>query len=80
MGCARGQRGTLLFRADEHGVGKIRADDTGTSGTSKGKGEISRAATEIKNERIGAAENGAETFCCARAPKAIELQREEMIQ
>jgi len=29
---------------------------------------------------MGAAENGPETFCCARAPKAVELQREKMIQ
>src|SRR6266850_5874740 len=80
LGCARGQRGTLFFCANEHGVSKIRPDDSGTSGAGKGKGEISRAAAEIQNERIGPAENGAETFCCARAPKAIELQREEMIQ
>src|SRR5437899_473314 len=80
FGCARGERGTFRFCANEHSVGKIRADDAGASGTGKGKGEISRAATEIKNKRIGAAENGPETFCCARAPKAIELQREEMIQ
>src|SRR6266850_832901 len=80
VGCARGQRGTFLFCANEHGMGKIRADDAGASGTGKGKGEISRTATKIKNEGIGAAENGAEKLCCARAPKAIELQREEMIQ
>src|SRR6266850_1443670 len=79
-GSALGQRDTFFFCANEHGVSKIRADDAGFSGTSEGEGEISRSTAEIKNERIGATENGMETFCCARAPKAIELQRKEMIQ
>src|SRR6266403_2732724 len=80
LGCARGERGILLFCANKHGVSKIHSDDARTSGTGKGKGEISRAATEIKNKRIGAAQSGAEKFCCARAPETVELQREEMIQ
>ena len=70
----------FLFCADEHGMGEIRADDAGLSGSRESESEIAGSAAEIEDERIGPVENGLQTPGGAGTPEAIELQRQEMVE
>jgi len=66
--------------ANQHGVGKIRAEDAGLPFPREGKGEVTGAAAEIEDIDAGALENWSKEACRAVAPEAIGLKREEMIE
>src|SRR5712664_2590389 len=68
------QGGAFLSRSDEHGMGKIRADDTSISGTRESESEITGSTAEIEDQSIGPVENGMQKRGRACAPKPIELQ------
>ena len=72
----------LTFEAstDEHSVCKVRSDDTGFPGTSKGNRQIASSAAKIEDESFRAIKNGPQKPGGARAPKPIELQRKKMIE
>src|SRR6266571_7847368 len=66
--------------SNEHGMGEIRADDADPSGARESESEVTGSTAEIEGESIGAAEDGLQMPGGACAPKAIELQRQKMIE
>lgn len=61
--------------ADKHGMGKIRAKDTGFPGVSESKSEIAGSATQIENQSVGALKDRSKALRSASAPPPIQLER-----
>src|ERR1700730_18626695 len=61
-------------------MSKIRTDQAGSARTCQGKSEIARSAAEVEDQGIRPVKDGPQALCDSSAPKAVELQREEMVQ
>lgn len=64
----------------EHGVGEVGGDDASGADFPKGESQIAGATAEVKDERVGALEDGAQEFSGASAPKTVEMDGEDVVE
>ena len=61
-------------------MSEVGAENASFSNAGKGKREIARSAAKIQNQGIAALKDGTKALGCARAPEAIQFERQKMIQ